>query len=73
MIDIDATEAEARGFTRATISEPLKWESIKAQNILSTLWKEIEIRDRRIEALEASLRQALGEKRAQVEKARATP
>lgn len=71
MIDIDKTEAEARGFSRATISEPLKWESIKAQNTLSMLWREIELRDRRIEALEASLRLALDEKRAQVEKAEA--
>lgn len=62
---------EAQGFTRTTISEPLHTEALRAQNILSTLWKEIELRDRRIEALEASLRLALGEKRAQVERAEA--
>lgn len=33
--------------------------ALEAQNVVSQLWKEIEIRDRRIEALEASLRKAL--------------
>lgn len=59
MIDVDKSEAEARGFSRATLSEPLKLRALEAQNSISALWKEIEIRDRRIEMLELGLQAAL--------------